>query len=157
MFSNIFLALAILAPATCLAQSPESKADDPSRAQGLGVFSVQRLGQTCGKPGCYTHLYVNGKSDYIPGAWSFDAHCNVYGVLGDWQECQTQVPYTPPGGLFVKMNPWNQTSQTYEFWFSHEYKEGGRKVNTTGRMEVGKPAWEVSDCRQMTVVSKEYI
>ncbi|EGX95264.1 hypothetical protein CCM_03536 [Cordyceps militaris CM01] len=92
-----------------------------------------------------------------PAARSFDAHCNLYAPNGEWMVCQTQVPYTPPGGLFVKMNPWNKTAFTYEFWFSHQYKELDKTVNATARMEVGMPEWDVSDCRQMTVVSKEYI
>jgi hypothetical protein len=154
MIFNALIAFLALAPAACLAQSSESAADTST---GLGVFDVQRLKRNCGQGGCYTDLYVNGKKNYMPDAWSFDAHCTLYGVEGEWVECQTQVPYTPPGGLFVKMDPWNKTSRTYDFWFSHHYKELHKTVNATARMEVGDLKWDVSQCRQMTVLSKEYI
>ncbi|EJP61264.1 uncharacterized protein BBA_09800 [Beauveria bassiana ARSEF 2860] len=81
MFSNILVALVALAPTTSLAQSSESKADTSS---GLGIFSAQRLKQVCGHGGCIIDLFVNGNHDYMPGARSFDAHCQLYGSDTDW-------------------------------------------------------------------------
>ncbi|PMB70096.1 hypothetical protein BM221_004745 [Beauveria bassiana] len=154
MFSNILVALVALAPTTSLAQSSESKADTSS---GLGIFSAQRLKQVCGHGGCIIDLFVNGNHDYMPGARSFDAHCQLYGSDTDWVECVNQVPYMAPGGLFLKMRSYNQTSRSFEFWFSHEYKEDEKTVNATARMEVEQPFWNISKCREMTVMSKEYI
>ncbi|OAA73578.1 hypothetical protein ISF_00479 [Cordyceps fumosorosea ARSEF 2679] len=156
MLPNFLVALLALTPAAAAAAAA-SGPDFRTRTRALGTFGVQRLRQVCGQPGCYTDLFVNGKTDYIPGAWSFDAHCQIRDD-GAWTACDSQVPYTPPGRLFVKMDAWNKASQTYTLWFSAQYNEGDRVVNATARMEVERPVgWDVSQCRQMDVVSKEYI
>ncbi|KAM3537629.1 hypothetical protein ARSEF1564_009444 [Beauveria bassiana] len=137
MFSNILVALVALAPTTSLAQSSESKADTSS---GLGIFSAQRLKQVCGHGGCIIDLFVNGNHDYMPGARSFDAHCQLYGSDTDWVECVNQVPYMAPGGLFLKMRPYNQTSRSFEFWFSHEYKEDEKTFDESSPSSNGQAA-----------------
>lgn len=102
---------------------------------------------------------MTAAADYMPQAYAFDAHCLAYGFRGEWVECQHQLPYNP-SKVYIKMNPWNQTSQSYEFWMTHQYtswSEDGKNVNVTARMDLVRPTWDVTACMDMTVVSKEYI
>ncbi|KAJ2973104.1 hypothetical protein NQ176_g6792 [Zarea fungicola] len=123
-------------------------------------WNVQRLKQNGSKAGYRQELYINSKDAYIIGASTFDVHCEASGFRGEWVECQNQIPYKPKEGLFVKMNPLNEITNTHEIWFSRIYvdnEDGSRTVNVTGRMEVERPQWDVNLGRQMIIVSREYV
>lgn len=148
-----FLAILVaLAPATTLAREPQG-------ADGR-YWNVQRLKQIDSKAGYEHELYINSKDAYILGAPTFDVHCQVSGFRSEWVECANQIPYKPKEGLFVKMNPLNEVTNTHEIWFSRtyiDYEDGSKTVNVTGRMEVEAPQWDVNLSRQMIIVSREYV
>ncbi|KAF1734663.1 hypothetical protein CRV24_006205 [Beauveria bassiana] len=145
---SILLGLLALAPATTLAYRGEPKD---------GVWDVQRLKQVCGKPGCYQQFYVNVRDENSPTRVAFDSFCTTLLVGGDWQKCGSEVPYSPNGG-FAKMGNYDNATTTADVWFSWIFREDGKNVNATGRMVVESPNyWDVAKCRQMVVVSKEYV
>lgn len=142
---SFLLSLLALSPAATLVSGAET--DE--------IWSVQRLQQVCGKGGCYQEFYVSGQFKPWPEARAFDSYCTGLGFEVEWKQCRSQLPYSGgENGGFAKINPWNETSKSFEVWFSRE--NFGSKKNETGRMEVESTwSWDVGKCRQMTVISKE--
>ncbi|PMB63949.1 hypothetical protein BM221_010111 [Beauveria bassiana] len=136
---SILLGLLALAPATTLAYRGEPKD---------GVWDVQRLKQ---------QFHVNVRDENSPTRVAFDSFCTTLLVGGDWQKCGSEVPYSPNGG-FAKIGNFDNTTKTADVWFSWIFREDGKNVNATGRMVVESPKyWDVAKCRQMVVVSKEFV
>ncbi|EGX91583.1 hypothetical protein CCM_05741 [Cordyceps militaris CM01] len=153
--SLFLLSLALLAAPTALVAGAETP----------GVWNVQRLKQNCGKGGCNLEFYINGElkitSDpySAPGTRDFDARCTGLAFGGDWTPCQSLIPYTPADrGGRAKMGDVNKTSGSVEVWYAWVNWEGQRQVKETGRMVVEAPRlWDVAKCRQMAIVSREYV
>lgn len=149
---SFLVSLLALAPASTLLYG----------AAASGEWNVQRLRRDCGQGGCNQEFYVNGErltSNSLgnPNSRDFDSYCTGLAFGGEWTACRSQIPYTTEGG-FARMSAIDRTSGAVEVWFTWLNPDGGRPVNETGRIVVeGPKTWDVAQCRQMTIVSKQAV